>query len=110
MLSTKSAVYDAPAIADRVVEFSNSGNLPPYCVVENLSATSSASVKYQESDDGVTWTDIPGAVATVNPGESDGRQVTSARAKIALHVGGNLKVQFSVVRQVDGGPLSLGAA
>jgi len=110
MLSVKSATYDAPAIAARVTEFQNNGNIPPYCVVENLSALSSAPVKYQESDDGATWTDIPGAIATVNPGESDGRQVTSARAKIALHAGGNLKVQFSVARQVDGSPLSLGAA
>lgn len=110
MLSTKSAVYDAPAIAARVLEFQNNGNLPPYCVVENLDASSSAPIKYQESDDGTTWTDIASTTASINPGESDGQRVTSARSRIALHAGGNLKLLVSVSRQVDGAPTNLGTA
>lgn len=110
MQSLKQGVYTAPAIAARVLEFANGGNLPPYCVVENLSSTTSAPVKYQESDDGTTWTDIPGTTVTVNPGESDGQIVTASRARIALHVGGNLQIIFGVTRQVDGAPLNLGTA
>jgi len=110
VLSTKSAVYQAPAIAQRVVEFANAGDLPSYCVVENLDPSASAPIRYQESDDGTTWTDIAGTTATVNPGESDGRQVVASRARIALHAGGNVKLKFSVTRQVDGSPVNLGTA
>lgn len=110
MQSLKQAVYTAPAIAARVLEFAASGDLPPYCVVENLDGTSSVAVKYQESDDGTTWTDLAGTTVSINPGESDGQIVTASRARIALHVGGNVQIQFSVTRQVDGAPLNLGSA
>jgi len=110
VLSAKAAVYDAPAIAARVVGFAASGDLPPYCVVENLDPTSSAPIKYQETDNGTTFFDIPNTNANVNPGESNGQIVSASRAFIALHVGGNLKIQFTVVRQVDGAPLNLGTA
>lgn len=110
MQSLKVAAYDAPAIAGRVTQFANSGDLPPYCVVENLDDIASVAIKYQESDDGTTWTDIAGTTSQANPGESDGQIVTASRARIALHVGGNVKIVFSVSRQVDGAPLDLGPA
>jgi len=108
--SKKTAVYTAPAIAGVVAQFANSGDLPPYCVVENLDGVASAAIKYQESDDGTTWTDIAGTTATVNPGASDGQRVVASRARIALHAGGNVQIVFSVTRQVDGAPLDLGVA
>jgi hypothetical protein len=101
--------YDAPAIAAVVFQFSNSGDLAPYVVVENQDDTASAAIRYQESDDGQTWTDIANTTATVNPGESNGQVVTSARARIALHAGGNVKLSVAVIRQINGAPTNLGA-
>lgn len=110
MLALHTAIYDAPAIADRVVEFRNTGDLAPYVVVENLDGAASCAIRYQESDDGSTWTDIAGTTQTVNPGESNGQIVVSARARIALHAGGNVSISFGLVRQVDGAPVNLGTA
>lgn len=107
-MSIKDGVYDAPAIAARVVEFQNGGNLAPYCVVENLSDLASAPVCFQESADGQVWSDIPNTKRTVLPGSSDGQIVTSSQPYIALNVGGNLQIKFTVVRQVNGSPVNLG--
>lgn len=107
-MSIKDGVYTAPAIAARVARFQNGGNLSPYCVVENLDAVSSAPVCFQESADGQIWTDIPNTKRTVLPGCSDGQVVTSSQPYIALNVGGNLQIKFTVVRQVNGSPLDLG--
>lgn len=109
MLKLETADYDAPAIAGVVMSFQNSGNLAPYLIVENLNTLASAAIRYQESDDGQNWTDISNTTATVNPGESNGQIVTSARARIALHAGGNVKVSVAVIRQVNGAPTILGA-
>jgi hypothetical protein len=110
MHSMKQAVYAAPAIAARVVEFYNSADLPPHVVVENLDDAASASIKYQESDDGTTWTDIAGPTATVNPGQADAQSITTARARIALHAGGNVSLNVRVTRHVNGAPNNLGSA
>jgi len=109
VLKTETGQYDAPAIAGIVLTFANSGNLAPYAVLENLDALASAAIRYQESDDGQNWTDIANTTATINPGESNGQVVTSARARIALHAGGNVKLSVAVIRQVNGAPLNLGA-
>ena len=109
MLKLETGDYNAPAIADVVMQFTNSGDLAPYLVVENLDALASAAIRYQESDDGQTWTDIANTTATVNPGASNGQIVTSARARIALHAGGNVKMSVSVIRQINGAPTILGA-
>ena len=110
MLSVKRAVYQAPAVADRVANWMNDGDLAHYVVVENLDPTSSCPIRYQESDDGATWVDIAGTTKTINPGESDGQIVTASRARIALHAGGNLSIAVSLARQVDGAPVNLGSA
>ena len=110
MLSSKTAVYDAPAIAGQVVEFSNQGALPPYILVQNLDTLASSAIKYQESNDKSTWTDIAGTTATVNPGDSNGQQVVTSMAFIRLHAGGNLKLLVSVNRAINGSPLDLGTA
>lgn len=109
MLKLEKGDYDAPAIAGVVMRFPNSGSLSPYLVVENLDALASAAIRYQESDDGQNWTDIANTTATVNPGESNGQIVTSARARIALHAGGNVKLSVAVIRQINGAPTDLGA-
>lgn len=110
MLSTKSAVYTAPAIAERVVEFRNDGDSPAVCTVENLSTTNSAALKYQESSNGTTWSDIAGSTVTVNPGLSNTQLVVAAQSRIALHIGGNLQVQVHIARVVNGAPDDLGSA
>jgi hypothetical protein len=108
--SNKSAVYTAPAVSKIVVQFDNNGALPAYCVVENLDAANGVTLKYQESDDGTTWSDIAGTNASVAPGASDGQKVTSVRRYIALFAGGNALMEFSVQRQINGSPANLGVA
>ena len=110
MQSQKSAVYTAPAVAAKVVEFNNSLDLAPYVTVENLDGAVSVPIKFQESDDGSTWTDIAGTNATVNPGQSVGCSVVTSRARIALHAGGNARVLVSINRTVNGSPTNLGSA
>ena len=109
MLKLETGDYDAPAIAAVVMQFTNSGDLSPYLVVENQDALASAAIRYQESDDGQNWTDIVNTTATVNPGESNGQVVTSSRARVALHAGGNIKLSVTVIRQINGSPVILGA-
>jgi hypothetical protein len=109
VLQLKNAVYDAPAIADVVLYFRNAGNLSPYIVVENLDGAASAAIRYQESDDGSNWTDISNTTATVNPGESNGQVVQSARTFIALHAGGNVKLSVGLIQQINGAPVNRGA-
>lgn len=110
MQSQKVASYIAPAVADRVVQFQNSDDVPPYVVVENLDGAVSVPIKFQESDDGTNWTDIAGTNATVNPAESVACSVVTSRARIALHAGGNARVLVTVNRTVNGSPLNLGSA
>lgn len=109
MLDHKTAQYTAPSVAARVVEWFNNGN-GTVVVVENLDALASASIQYQDSDDGANWTTVTGTAATVNPGLSNIQIVASARARLALHAGGNVKLNIHVIRQVNGAPNSLGVA
>lgn len=110
MLSSKTAVYTAQSVAGRVFQMMNSLDLAPYIVVENTDGLASCPIRYEESDDGSTWTPISGTAANVNPGKSDGQIVVTSRRLIALFAGGNVKIQVSVVRQVNGAPLDLGVA
>ena len=114
MIHSQAGVYDAPAIAARVLEFFNNGVQPPVVIAENLSPTvggASAAIRFQESDNGVDWTDIPDTSATVMPGgESVQTVVNSSRSRIALHAGGNVKLLVTVIRTIKGSPTNLGAA
>lgn len=110
MRSTKTAVYTAPSIGARIVEFFNSADEAPVCTVENLDALASASIRYQESDDGTTWTDIANTSATVDPMKSDTQEVASSRSRIALFATGNVRLMFTAARQVNGSPTHLGTA
>lgn len=107
-------VYSAPAIAARVLQFRNNGIQDPVVIVENLSPAvggASAAIRYQESDNGTDWTDIPDTSATIMPGgESVQTVVNSSRAWIALHAGGNVSLLVTVVRTIKGSPFDLGAA
>jgi len=108
MLDLKSTTKDAPAIAGRIIEFRNDGNLPPIVVVENLDGSASAAIKFQESD-GSGWTDVPGTSRTINPNQSDAQIVSGATQRdIALHAGGNVKLLVHVIRQEDGELSDLG--
>lgn len=113
-VDVKSGVYFAPAIAARIVEFLNNGNNPPVVVVENQAPAvggASAAIRFQESDNGVDWTDVPDTSATVLPGgDSVVTTVTSSRARIALHAGGNVSLLVVLMRTVKGSPDNLGAA
>jgi len=110
VLQLKTANYDAPAIAAVVLYFRNKGQLSPFVVVENQDTLASAAIRYQESDDAQNWTDISNTTATVNPGESNGQVVQSARSFIALHAGGNVKLAVSLIQQVNGAPINIGDA
>ena len=114
MIHSQVGVYDAPPIADIILRFYNNGSQPPCVVVENLSPSlggASAAIRFQESDNGVDWTDIPDTSATVMPGgESVQTVVSSSRARIALHAGGNVSLLVTVNRTIKGSPTDLGAA
>lgn len=112
MRSTKTAVYLAPAVADEVVVFNGAGpgGLAAYLTVENLDTLASSPIKYQESNDKSTWSDITGTVATVNPGDSNGQIVVSSASFIRLHAGGNVSLLVTVSRTVNGAPRDLGTA
>lgn len=110
MRSNKSASYLAPAVGQRVLQFDNNGQLPPYCTVENKDSANGIALHYEDSDDGSTWAPIATTYATVNPGASNGQSVVSTKRFISLFVGGNASLDFSVQRQVNGSPANLGAA
>lgn len=111
MRCTKEAVYLAPAIAGRIAEFRNDGDLAPFCVVEHVdSSAATASIRYQESDNGQDWTDISGTAASVNQGKSNAQEVVTTRSRIALWASGNVKLLFTLSKQVDGSPDDLGTA
>ena len=110
-VDVKSGVYDAPAIAAIVFEFLNNGNTTPVVIVENLDDAASAAIRFQESDNGVDFTDIADTAATVLPGGENVLTLTqSNRARIALHAGGNVKLLVTIVRTVKGSPTTVGAA
>ena len=112
MRSQKSATYLAPAIGADVFSFQNNGTLDPVCTVEHVDPSAgSIALKYRESDDGSTWTDIAGTAATVNPSGTRSNQqvVVSTRRFIALFASGNAKFMFTLDQQVDGSPTQLGA-
>ena len=113
MLDLKTVGYDAPAIGARIAEFLNNGSNPPLVVVENRSPVSggaTASIRFQESDDGSTWTDVPDTVVSVAPGTVEQKVITSSRSRLALFASGNVPLLVSVLRTVDGSPTNLGAA
>jgi hypothetical protein len=108
--SSKSAVYDAPPVSGRVVEFVNSPDGKPVCTVENLDTLTGLAISYVESDDGSTWAPIANTSASIDPKKSNTQEITSARARIALMAQGNVSFQLTVERQVNGSPTSLGTA
>jgi hypothetical protein len=108
MKMSQQSVYHAPAVADGVVEFRNDGSTPPTVWVENLDGASSSAIKYQESANGVTWSDIAGTNATVNPGDSDKQSIVSVQPRLRLHAGGDVDLSVTVDRQVNGSPVDLG--
>jgi len=108
MIDTKDGKYNAPATAARVVEFRNDGDENPTVIVENLDDTNSIALKYQESDDGNTWTDITGTNATVNPLTGNSQAVVSSKSRIGLHAGGDADFTVKVIRQMNGNPTNLG--
>ncbi len=109
MISTQVAVYTTPAVADRVVQFNNDGAHAPVVTIENLDVGQSLSLKYQESDDGSTWTDIAGTTVVVNPGEVDVQEIVSTRRLIALNAGNNVQIQLQLQRVIAGAPTNLGS-
>lgn len=110
----KTGDYDAPAIGERIVEFLNNGSNPPIAIVENGSPAvggATASVRFQESDNGSDWTDIADTVASIPPGGKNVvRSLVSQRARLALYASGNVPLLVTVIRTVDGSPENLGAA
>jgi len=113
-VEVKNINYAAPAIAARIVDFLNSGNNAPVVIVENQDAAvggASAAIRFQESDNGTDWTDIPDTAATVLPGgDNVVTQVQTSRARIALHAGGNVRLSVTIIRTIKGSPTNLGAA
>ena len=110
MRSSKQATYLAPAIAQRIVEFQNDGDLPPHVLIENTGSAASAGIRFQESDNGSNWSDISNTTATVLPGGSNQKLVVSTKARLALYAQGNVPLSVTVTKQVNGSPTNLGVA
>jgi hypothetical protein len=108
--SEKSAQYLAPAIQGRIVTFRNDGDLPPHVVIENYGTGASASIIFQESDNGTNWTNIPSTTNQILPGASVGLDVVSTSGMLALMAGGNVPLEVTVIKQVNGSPPYLGSA
>ena len=108
--TTQTVYYDVPAIGAIISEFRNNGSNPPVVVVENLSPNATASIRFQESDNGQDWTDIADTVASIPPGKNVVRTLVSLRARLAIFGSGNVPVLVTLIRTVDGSPADLGAA
>lgn len=110
----KTVSYDAPAVGARISEFLNNGSNPPIVIVENnspLVGGATASIRFQESDNGSDWTDIADTVASIPPGGKNAvRTLVSNRARLAIFASGNVPLLVSVLRTIDGSPANLGAA
>lgn len=110
MRSSKTAKYNAPPVAARVLDFFNSPDGAPVVTVENLDTSAGLAIYYVESDDGVNYTPIANTPASIDPTKSNQQTITSARARIGLVAQGNVEFLFTVDRQVNGSPTSLGTA
>jgi len=101
MLKVESLDILAPAIADRILQVFNMATIPPYIVVENRSDSLTASIEYQESNDGSTWTTIVGTSQFISPQQANGQIVVSTKAYIALFASGNAPLNVHVARQYN---------
>ncbi len=99
MFKVESIPLQAPAITDVILQLYNVSTIPPYLVVENLSATLSVGIIWKESDDGTTWTDVVGSSQSINPLQASGQIVVSNKRLLALFAQGNVPLLVSVVRQ-----------
>ena len=104
MQQTQTLTRPAPAIAGEIVRFRLSGDLPPYAIVENLNATASASIRWQQSSSGSdgSFTDIVDTHATIGPKSSNGQSIVASQPYIRLFGSGNVDLLITLVRQFNG--------
>jgi hypothetical protein len=98
MLKFVSLSLTAPGAGSQVMLFRNDAK-SIYCAVENKDEAISATVKYQESSDGTTWSDITGTTATISPGQVNGQIVTSVAPYLALYAQGDVLIEVGLLRQ-----------
>ena len=107
MLKTQSQNIAAPPVEAIVLQLRNNASLRPYIIVENKDTLIGLAIKYRESDDGSTWTDIVGTSVNLNPLTSDGQIVQSNKPFIALSAQGDVNMDVHVVRNYNNVLLNL---
>ena len=101
MIKVESQVMLAPGIGDRIMKLPFS-TIPPYIVVEHMGDSGSVSMHYEETDDGSSWTVVPGTTVVLDPGESSGQIVSATKRQLALFASGNNNIHVTMVRQQNG--------
>jgi hypothetical protein len=90
----------APAVAERILKIANDSSTELMVLVENR-GVNSASIEYQESDDGSTWSTIVGTSVFVDPNAANRQLVVSSRKHVALYANGNVLLLVHVGRQYN---------
>ena len=104
MVILKSLNMLAPGVAANILSVRNDGSIPVYAIVENLDTTSGLTVKWKETNDGVTFTDIIGSTVLINPVNSNGQIVPSNARTLVLEAQGNVRIDVHIVKNINGTP------
>ena len=89
-------VLNKQAAAPRTAQFRHLGK---------TGQTSPATVKWQESDDGVNYTDIAGTAQVIDAGQATAWLLSSTKSFVALVGYGNIDIEIDVGRSDPDSPL-----
>ncbi|KKN55300.1 hypothetical protein LCGC14_0583910 [marine sediment metagenome] len=96
-----------PVTEARVLRLTQSASIPRTMSVRHLNETGDtgpATVKWQESQDGVTFTDIAGTATVLNPGAGQSYLITSTSPFVALSGFGDVAIEVAVQRTDNDSP------
>ena len=96
-----------PVTEARVLILTQAATIPRVMHVRHLNETGDtgpATVKWQESDDNVTFNDIAGTATVLNPGAGQAFLITSTRPFVALSAFGDVAIEVAVQRTDNDNP------
>ncbi len=96
-----------PVTEARVLILTRSATIPRVAQVRHLNEagdTGPATIKWQESDDGVTFTDIAGTAAVLTAGAGQSYVLNSTRSFVALAAFGDVAIEVGVQRADNDNP------
>lgn len=97
-----------PVVEDRVLILNKQADAPRSLQFRHLGKdgqTNPATIKMQESQDGVNWDDIAGTAQVVDAGNGTSLLITSNKPYVALAGYGNVDVEVEVNRSDPDSPL-----